>query len=104
MPDDVDEQEFGTAEERAQAIVEIKKWAESFDYGCEPMIFLDAIGKTFTPRKLAGDMADGTALGEVILGIIISESKRTMTSPLEYTKRLMKTAHSFPKVPRQDLN
>jgi len=99
MPQHSDEKEFGTAEERAKVIAEIKAWAESFgedDY--KPIIFLYGPDKTFTPRELAQDMAEDTALGTVLLDMIIFDSRKTMATPLAYTKRLFKRATTlFPQ-------
>lgn len=82
-----------TDTERALAFADIKAWAESLgedDY--RPLIVLDMVDKKFTPEEFAQDLQEHTALAEALLDVIIVRAREQGTSPLEYLKKVMKTA------------
>jgi len=91
------EEDFGTKEERALVIRDIKQWAEAHDNADTPIIFLDTIGKVFFPQELAEDIGAETALGVVMLDIIIFESRKAGVLPVDYVRRLHKVLRTFPK-------
>lgn len=86
----LEEEEFGTTQERQQAIEELKEWARSHDEPDLPHICLPQIGKMLTPHEIATDMEEETGLGIALLDIVISESRRMGVTSVDYVKHLGK--------------
>jgi hypothetical protein len=92
------EEEFGTNDERDQIVQDIEKWAESHDAdsSVEIAVVLQNSAITFTLHELARDMKEETALGVVLLDIIISESRKAGIAPIDYVKRMAKILRNVP--------
>ncbi len=91
-------EEFGTEEERARVILDIEKWAESHHNPDSAVIAIMLMNnaKTFTPYELLVDIREETALGVVLLDIIISESEKAGIAPIDYVKRMSKILRKAP--------
>ena len=86
---------YGTDEERAEFIRQVKEWAENHENPDEGIVLVFLPNKErelpdleleFTPLDLARDMQEGTALGVAVMDIIMYRSKVMRVPAIDYLK------------------
>lgn len=82
--------------EQKEFVEKMRNWVDKHAKPDEPFLFLDAVGKSFTPRELLGDIEEDTALGGMIFDIIMEKSEEMLVYPIGVLDHL---GQKMPKVP-----